>query len=71
MRASPRVISSDATLGTKTLDVKAELQNDVLNARAASQFRFRLVPSFVDGIAVFAGPAQAGAPELVLSYRKP
>lgn len=64
------VISSDPTLGTKTLDVKTEVQSDYVYARMNSQFRFVLVP-YYGGVAVFAGPGQAGAPELILSYRRP
>ena len=49
------VISSDPTLGTKTLDVKTEVQSDYVYARMNSQFRFVLVP-YYGGVAVFAGP---------------
>ena len=63
-------ISSDATLGRKALDVTDAVKFDVAFSRTNTQFRFRF-PIVVKGVAVFAGPNQANAPELVLSYRNP
>jgi hypothetical protein len=64
-------ISSDATLGIKTLDVTSAVRSDVGRARAATQFRFRFANDYAPGMVVFSNAGQTGEPTLVLSYRKP
>jgi hypothetical protein len=72
-------LSTDATLGLRTLSVTARVQADVTAGRARSQFRLRFSPTEAsdDGNSDFAQFADAGyviaaeVPQLEVRYRAP